>query len=90
MELGRDLGIVGLAALRNERSRQESRSITTAPIDGLRALDRYTLQFEFDEPRPRFLSTIAGSDLYGALAREVVEFYGDRSSSTRWAPARSG
>ena len=30
-----------------------------APIEGLRALDRYTLRFTLDEPRPRFLDTLA-------------------------------
>ena len=48
-----------------------------APIEGLRALDRYTLQFRFEEPRPRFLQVITSGDLYGAVAREVVEAYGD-------------
>jgi len=48
-----------------------------APIEGMRALDRYTLQFRFEEPRPRFLQVITSGDLYGAVAREVVEAYGD-------------
>jgi ABC-type transport system substrate-binding protein len=47
-------------------------------IEGLRALDRYTIQFKLTEPNPRFLESIAGSDLLGGVAREVVEFYGDR------------
>ena len=47
-------------------------------IDGIRALDRYTLQFKVRDPRPRFAEGLAASDLYGAVAREVVEFYGDK------------
>jgi ABC-type transport system substrate-binding protein len=48
------------------------------PIEGLRTLDRYTLQFKLKEPNPRFVTAaLAGSDLTGAVAREVVEFYGD-------------
>ena len=47
------------------------------PIEGVRALDRHTIQFKLKQSRPRFLSSIAGSDLLGAQAREVVEFYGD-------------
>jgi ABC-type transport system substrate-binding protein len=46
-------------------------------IDGLRALDRYTLQFRLSEPRPRFYENLASGDLFGAVAREVVEFYRD-------------
>jgi len=48
------------------------------PIPGIRALDRHTLRFELEEPRPRFIESLAGSDLTGAVAREVVEFYGDK------------
>ena len=47
-------------------------------IEGVRALDRYTIQFKVAEPRPRFIETVAGGDLFGAVPREVVEFYGDR------------
>ena len=48
-------------------------------VAGLKALDRYTLQVKTAEPRPRLVESIfAGNDLYGAVAREVVEFYGDR------------
>ena len=31
-----------------------------------------------EEPRPRFLETLAAGDLFGAVAREVIEFYGDQ------------
>lgn len=48
-----------------------------APVSGLRALDRYTLQIRLAEPRPRFIEFLAASDLFGAVAREVVEHYGD-------------
>ncbi len=47
-------------------------------IAGLRALDRYTIQFKLTEPGPRFIEGLAASDLLGGVAREVVEFYGDR------------
>ncbi|MED5620713.1 ABC transporter substrate-binding protein [Ideonella sp. BN130291] len=46
-------------------------------IEGLKALDRYTLQFKLAQSRPRFIETLAAPDLMGALAREVVEHYGD-------------
>jgi len=49
-------------------------------IEGLRALDRYTIRFRLEEPDPRFVANmLAASDLYGAIAREVVEHYGDKT-----------
>jgi ABC-type transport system substrate-binding protein len=47
-------------------------------IEGIRALDRYTLQFRFKEPRPRFAEGLTASDIFGGQAREVVEFYGEQ------------
>jgi len=47
-------------------------------IEGVRALDRYTVRFTVKKARPRLMETFSASDLFGAVAREVVEFYGDR------------
>jgi len=71
-------GIVGLAALRQGALDGKAPFDYDRPIDGVRALDRYTIQFKLEEPRPRFLEALAGGDLYGAMAREVVERYGDQ------------
>jgi ABC-type transport system substrate-binding protein len=49
-----------------------------APIDGLRALDRYTLQIRLAEPAPRFVNSLTLATPLGAVAREVVDAYGDR------------
>jgi ABC-type transport system substrate-binding protein len=50
-----------------------------APIEGLKAIDRYTIQYKLKAPDPRLITGImTGSDLIGAQAREVVEFYGDK------------
>jgi len=46
-------------------------------VEGLRALDRYTLQLRFAEPSPRFFQQLAAAQPFGAVAREVVETYGD-------------
>ncbi len=46
-------------------------------IEGIRALDRYTVQFKLGEPRPRFILTLADPGVYGVVAREVVEKYGE-------------
>jgi ABC-type transport system substrate-binding protein len=72
-----DEGIVGLRELR-ERALKEKRFDYDAPVEGLRALDRYTLQVTLRESRPRHLFIWASRDIYGAVAREVVEFYGDK------------
>ncbi len=69
--------IIGMAALRDEALKSKRPFDYDRDVEGMRALDRYTLQFTLDEPRPRFLQTLAQGDLYGAMAREVVEAYGD-------------
>ena len=70
-------GIEGLGALRAAALRDKKPFDYDAPVAGLRALDRYTLQFRLHEPRPRFLASLCNSSGFGAVAREVVEFYGD-------------
>jgi ABC-type transport system substrate-binding protein len=70
---------VGLAALRDEAVKGGKPFDYDKPIAGLQAPDRYTLRIELEEPRPGFVEdSLAGSDLVGAVAREVVEFYGDQ------------
>ena len=46
-------------------------------VEGLRALDRYTFQIRLADPEPRFIHGLADSRAFGAVAREVVEMYGD-------------
>jgi len=48
-------------------------------VEGLRALDRYTLQFKLEQGRPRFLYRLAQSSIVGAVAREVIEAYPGRA-----------
>lgn len=69
--------IVGIDKVRERALKERVPFDYDAVVEGLRVLDRYTLQLRFEEPRPRFLQTIASGDLYGAVAREVVEAYGD-------------
>ena len=72
-----DEGIVGLRELREEALKGKPFPYDR-PVEGLRALDRYTLRVELRESRPRHLyNGWAASDIYGAVAREVVEAYGD-------------
>jgi ABC-type transport system substrate-binding protein len=72
-------GFVGLAELRKAALERKKPFDYDAPIEGMQALDRYTVRFVLKEPRPRFVtaSLTAGSNA-GAQAREVVEFYGEQ------------
>ncbi len=71
-------GLVGLAALRKAALDGKKPFDYDQEIEGVRALDRYTLQFRLAEARPRFYQSLASGDLFGAVAREVVEFYGEK------------
>lgn len=70
------MGIEGLAAARQRALDAKQPFDYDSPVAGVRALDRYTLQYRLTQPRPRFVSFLAASDLFGAVAREVVEHYG--------------
>ncbi|URI10402.1 ABC transporter substrate-binding protein [Aquincola tertiaricarbonis] len=70
-------GLVGLAELRERALQRQQPFDYEREIAGVRALDRYTLQFNLREPRPRFAYLLATSDVFGAVAREVVERYGN-------------
>jgi ABC-type transport system substrate-binding protein len=69
-------GMVGLDALR-AKAEATGKFDYDSEIEGVRALDRYTVQFKLKEPRPRFLETIADPGILGTVAREVVDAYGD-------------
>jgi ABC-type transport system substrate-binding protein len=71
-------GYLGLAELRKVALDGKKAFDYDREIEGIRALDRYTLRFSLAEGRPRFIETMAGGDLFGAVAREVVEFYGEK------------
>ena len=70
-------GFVGMNALRDEAIKQKKAFDYDREVEGMRALDRYTVQFKVDQPRPRLIETLATGDLFGAVAREVVEHYGN-------------
>ncbi len=72
------LKLSGLAAKRQKHLDDKTPFDYDSEPEGLRTLDRYTLQIRLDEPSPRFLEALAASDLLGAVAREVVEAYGDK------------
>jgi len=72
-----DTKFIGLVALREKSLKEKKPFDYDTEIEGIRALDRYTVQFKLEEARPRFLETLAAADLFGAQAREVVEKYGE-------------
>ena len=72
-----DYKFIGLAALREKAIQTKTPFDYDTEIEGLRALDRYTVQFKLEAPRPRFMETLSESDLFGAQAREVVQAYGE-------------
>lgn len=74
-----ELHIVGMAPLR-EAALQGKPFDYDTEVEGLRALDRYTLRIRIGRPEPRLLNTLTGGDLWGVVAREVVEKYGDQIS----------
>jgi len=57
------------------RARKENRFDFDAPVEGLRALDRYTWQVRLKQPNYNFLYYLAYCNLTCAMAREVVDAY---------------
>jgi ABC-type transport system substrate-binding protein len=71
--------LTGLKAAREAAIKSKQDFDYDKPIPGLQLLDRYTLRFQLDKPNPRFLQEITLSDLFGAVAREVIEAAGDQT-----------
>ena len=69
-------GILGVDALRQRALVDKTPFDYETEVEGLRALDRYTLQVKLGASRPRFATTLAAS-YAAAVAREVVQAYGD-------------
>jgi len=71
-------GILELSELRKKALAGDAPFDYDSEIEGLRALDRHTVQFKLRETRPRFLYSLADPGIGGIVAREVVEKYGDK------------
>ncbi|WP_239061839.1 ABC transporter substrate-binding protein [Ideonella livida] len=69
--------ILGLSELRQQAIQGQRPFDYDAPVEGLRVLDRYTFQLRLAEPAPRIHYYFADGAMLGAVAREVVEHYGD-------------
>ena len=70
--------ILGLSELRKELMAAKKPFDYDREVEGVKVLDRYTFQVRLGQPEPRFLQLMVGAANLGALAREVVEFYGDK------------
>jgi ABC-type oligopeptide transport system substrate-binding subunit len=80
--------LVGLDAA-IAKARASGRFDYDAEIEGLKALDRYTLQLTLVEPDYTFLPYLVSPPLR-AVAREVVEKYGDSSGRVMDYPVGTG
>jgi ABC-type transport system substrate-binding protein len=69
---------VGLNEYREQVLKSKGTFDYDREIEGLRVLDRYTFECRLAEPEPRFLYALTTPDVAGAVAREVVEAYGDK------------
>ena len=63
------------------KARKANRFDYDAPIEGLKALDRYTWQIKLTQPFYVFIYNLADCRVSCAVAREVIEHYGDDSGS---------
>lgn len=72
------VNFLGMAALRSAAEKPGAEFNYDKEVEGIHALDRYTIQFKMKDPQPRFLYQLADSSILGAVAREVVEKYGDK------------
>jgi ABC-type transport system substrate-binding protein len=71
--------LIGLSELRKQAMAQKTPFPYDTEVEGLRALDRYTFQIGLAEPSPRFhQEVLTDAGAFGAVAREVAEFYGDK------------
>ena len=83
-----DHKIVGLDAAVT-KAKASGRFDYDAEIEGLRAADRYTLRLELIDPDYTFLELLDSAALR-AVAREVIEKYGDSSGRAMNHPVGSG
>jgi len=70
-------GILGLSELRRRFIDAGQPFDYDVDVEGVRAPDRYTLVVRIKEPAPRFYYLFTDGAVMGAVAREVVEAYGD-------------
>jgi ABC-type transport system substrate-binding protein len=70
-------GILGLSELRKRLIDENKPFDYDTEVEGVRATDRYTFVVRIKAPAPRFYYLFTDGAVMGAVAREVVEAYGD-------------
>ncbi len=70
--------ILGLSELRSELMAAKKPFDYEREVEGLKVLDKYTFQLRTAEANPRLLLELTDGSVWGAVAREVVDFYGDK------------
>ncbi len=71
------LKLPGLSELRERAVKRRQPFDYDTEVDGARTLDRYSFRITLGVPNPRFVYVLADPVYTGAIAREVVEHYGD-------------
>jgi ABC-type transport system substrate-binding protein len=71
------LKLPGLSELREKALKTRKPFDYDTEVEGVRATERYTLRITLGVPDPRFIYLLAAPQNLGAVAREVVERYGD-------------
>ena len=66
----------GLSELRQQALKTRQPFDYDTPVAGVRTLDRYRFELLLGDDDPRFIYRFADPVIMGAVAREVVEFYG--------------
>ena len=71
------LKLPGLSELRQRALKDRQPFDYDTEVEGVRAPDRHTLRITLGVADPRFIYMLASPQVMGAVAREVVDFYGD-------------
>lgn len=70
--------MLGMEVLHKDAEKPGARFNYDTEVEGLRALDRYTIQFKLQDSQPALHLPLDRGQRAGAVAREVVEKYGDK------------
>ena len=70
--------LIGLNELRREALDSKKPFNYEREVEGLRVIDKYTFQIKTEVPNPRLPLELTASGAFGAVAREVVEAWGDK------------
>ena len=71
--------ILGLTELRRKAIADKLPFPYDTEVEGLRTLDRYSFEVRLAQPAPRFAYLFADGAVMGAVAREVIEAYPDKT-----------